>query len=708
MTTYSDPSQMNVHDDVLEQLLKLPPRELALELLRIAEDADTASTKNFLHYKFMPSDLILELGVHDLIDKGYTLPDDKREILVNMPFDDTMLAAQENVFLKGKKPKKTTDISDMTAFLQGIINDSAPKQAAEEKKQLPPRKLPFLKFDAELSHNVDGEGPAHRLIIGDNYHALAGMQASLSEHPRGVYDLVYIDPPYNTKDDKKSYSDSFPRTEWMSEQEPKLLLAKELLKETGVIFIAIGDDEQHTLRVMCDDVFGANNFISNIVWDGKTTKNDPHFIANMHDYMLVYAKNREFLKENVDKWMEHKSGVDAMHAAAQEAWNSSGDVEVAAQLYSKWRRSLDKSHPAKSNSGLEQYKYIDENGDLYCSAPVNWPNDTGGPRYEVLHPVTGKPVTIPNRGWRWTEERMARTIAEGRIIFGKDESSVPRQKLFLRDNESQKPRSAIRTDKGTPSTYVSTIIGKNVFGYPKDHVELARWFNIVASKDAKILDFFGGSGTTAEAVLLLNQQDGGTREVTIVTNDENNIGTNITRERIVRVMTGENWADGDVHKGYGGRLVVHRLGVSEVIAFDNCDSERKFHSWDRHAGEWGAWQDAPIPLVSRETHDVYTDGRGKHSIVFHSIDELRGTLVDEVLGEYPNAKVFMPFNKSNREAYIPDVPNSVMLPMGVVASIKRGITDSVLRPYNTRSAKYMDSVLNMLSKKNSEEEKETD
>jgi adenine-specific DNA-methyltransferase len=95
-----------------------------------------------------------------------------------------------------------------------------------------------------------------------------------------------------------------------------------------------------------------------------------------------------------------------------------------------------------------------------------------------------------------------------------------------------------------------------VFHYPKDHIELARWFNLAASKDAKILDFFGGSGSTAEAVLLLNQQDGGTREVTLATNNDNNIGTDITRERVVRVMTGEGWADGKPHDGYGGKLAV--------------------------------------------------------------------------------------------------------------------------------------------------------
>lgn len=693
MTTYSDPSQMNVHDDVLEQLLKLPPRELALELLRIAEDADTASTKNFLHYKFMPSDLILELGVHDLIDKGYTLPDDKREILVNMPFDDTMLAAQENVFLKGKKPKKTTDISDMTAFLQGIINETAPEPVAEEKP-IPPRKLPFLKFDAELSHNVDGDGPAHRLIIGDNYHALAGMQASLTAHHRGVYDLIYIDPPYNTKSDQRQYRDAFPRTEWMSEQEPKLLLAKELLKDTGVIFISIDDKELCTLKSLCDSVFGDNNFIANIVVQNNPSGRQlDEFYATSNEYLLVYAKQVS------------KAAITTETSTTVRY----SDFPVIDEDGNRLRYSPLRNTNHKFNPGNRPNLYY----PLYGN-PAN--GDVS------VDPFEGSVEVYPLFGdgedavWRWSSSKANKQANELILRSVNSKKGGTRwdvfQKDYMGDSRTKKINTVWGSDvAGTTNggmENMKSIIGP-VFDSPKP-LKLIKFILEQVSKDAKILDFFGGSGTTAEAVLLLNSQDGGTREVTIVTNDEKNIGTGITRERIVRAMSGDNWADGEDREGYGGRLVVHRLGVSEILDFDNCDSERKLHSWDRHAGEWGAWQDTPIPLVCSETHDVYTDGRGKHSIVFHNIDELRGTLVDEVLGEYPRAKVFIPFNKTNREAYIPDVPNSVMLPKGVVNTIRRGITNSVLQPYNTRSAKYMDSVLNMLSKKNSksEEEKETD
>ena len=121
--------------------------------------------------------------------------------------------------------------------------------------------------------------------------------------------------------------------------------------------------------------------------------------------------------------------------------------------------------------------------------------------------------------------------------------------------------SVVVRSRRASHSHVGAILGHNVFHYPKDHLELARWFGLAAGKDARVLDFFGGSGSTAEAVLWLNQRDGGTRTATIVTNDENGIGTRITRERIVRVMTGDSWADGQEHEGYGGRLVVWRVEV---------------------------------------------------------------------------------------------------------------------------------------------------
>ncbi|MGO4298102.1 site-specific DNA-methyltransferase [Glutamicibacter sp. MCAF14] len=365
------------------------------------------------------------------------------------------------------------------------------------------------------------EDPAHVVINGENFHALEMLGYT---HPESV-DLIYIDPPYNTGNKTWQYNDhyvgeqdSFKHSKWLSFMERRLTLAKKLLKSTGVIIVAIGDEEHHRLRMLMDEIFGDNNFISDVVWQGGR-KNDSRYVSNGADYMLIYAKNEQSLRESDVTWREKKIGLVEVHAKAAECFRvADGDAVKATAAYRLWL----KSKSLQVDEGISRFKSIEPiTGRLYNDdVPLSWPG-SGGPRYDVLHPITNKPVTVPSAGWRYASPlRMQELIDAGEIAFGPDEKKVPRRKSYLDSVESQVTSSVFSTNRLASSQHLQKILNDRRFPFPKDHNVLMRWIGLAAPKEAVILDFFGGSGTTAEAVIRLNAEDQGTRQCILVTNNE--------------------------------------------------------------------------------------------------------------------------------------------------------------------------------------------
>jgi len=172
------------------------------------------------------------------------------------------------------------------------------------------------------------DAPWHVVINGENFHVLQALRATR----RGKVDLIYIDPPYNTGNDGWIYNDRYVDTndrakssKWLSFMERRLLLARDLLKPTGVIVVAIGDEEQHRLRMLLDQVFGSHNFLANVVWQGSG-KNDARYTAGGVDYMLAWAKNEEALTEAGVRWRETKPGLDLAEAAGRAAWEKADEA----------------------------------------------------------------------------------------------------------------------------------------------------------------------------------------------------------------------------------------------------------------------------------------------------------------------------------------------------------------------------------------------
>lgn len=361
--------------------------------------------------------------------------------------------------------------------------------------------------------------PWHTVINGENYHVL---QALRTTH-RGKIDLIYIDPPYNTGNDDWIYNDRYVdsndrarSSKWLSFLERRLEIAKTLLKPTGVIIVAIGDDEQHRLRMLMDQVFGSDNFLANIVWFGAV-KNDARYSGGGLDYMLVYAKNQDALTETGIVWREPKEGLEDVLAAGAKAWEDSGhDATAASRLLSSWW-SKNKS---RFDPGLGDNVKVDEDGTVVKVSDLRSPNPRPNLRYDVFHPKTGQPVRMHPNGWVYNQEKMQQLIAGGRVLFGVDHTAGMRKKTPLTEMSLQSVRPRFYKDRRAASRRLESLLGDKRFPFPKDHEVLMRWFRLAAPRKALILDFFGGSGTTTEAVIRLNEEDGGTRQSILVTNNE--------------------------------------------------------------------------------------------------------------------------------------------------------------------------------------------
>lgn len=392
----------------------------------------------------------------------------------------------------------------------------------------------------EKSRGRDGEDGSfdsdNIYIEGDNLEVLKLLQRGY----HGKVNIVYIDPPYNTGHDfvyKDRFGDSVDNykeqaglvgqsnadtngrfhSDWCSMMYPRLRLARELLADNGVLFMSIDEAEVSNLREIADEVMGPGNFIAQIIWSGGR-KNDSKYISVSHEYVICYVKSIDYFKEHSIKWRKKKQGLDAIYAKADELKAAYGAdyARMTAELRA-WYKSLSDDDPAKAH---KHYSSIDEKG-VYFADNISWPGG-GGPKYEVLHPLTHRPVAIPSRGWLFgTPERMQEIIDQDLVEFGPDETKVPCYKRYLKDTETEAPYSVIYKDGRAASKRLASLMGDKVFDNPKDEDVIAELLSYVDADDSMIMDFFSGSATTAHSVMMRNSQNGGKRKFILVQLPEN-------------------------------------------------------------------------------------------------------------------------------------------------------------------------------------------
>lgn len=437
----------------------------------------------------------------------------------------------------------------------GLVWEDKPEAVEETLRQY----LPVLEeVPARALNAGQPDVPQHTLIEGDNLHALTVLSYT---HAAQV-DVIYIDPPYNTGNKDFIYNDRFVDREdgyrhskWLSFMAKRLKIAKILLKEAGVIFISIDDNEQAQLKLLCDEVFGEENFVGNIIWN-NVTDNNPTNIASEHEYVFCYAKNKQLISP------EWKSTNDDAKKTLLEIGDSLTkefqDQEKLQKAYTSWF----KEH--KSALGqLDRYKYIDQEGVYTGSQSVHNPGKEGY-RYDVMHPITKKACKQPLMGYRFPKATMDRMLSEGRILFGKDESKLIEIKVYAKDYLS-KLSSILKLDGRIGANQLRDIFeNEKNFNNPKPIDLVKRLLDFSSHTDALILDFFAGSGTTLHATMALNAGDGGRRRCILVTNNENNICEQVTYERNRRVIQGYNTSKGVPISGLAANALRYYRCVAPV------------------------------------------------------------------------------------------------------------------------------------------------
>jgi adenine-specific DNA-methyltransferase len=379
--------------------------------------------------------------------------------------------------------------------------------------------------------SVDWETTQNLMIEGDNLEVLKLLQKSYA----GKVRLIYIDPPYNTGNDFV-YPDDFRdnirnyleltgqlesgkkissnteasgrfHTDWLNMMYPRLRLARNLLRRDGVIFISLDDAEAPNLRLVCDSIFGAENFLAQIVWEGAN-KNDARQIGVCHEYALAYAHTRSAVP---NEWGLAKEGVDAVLEEVERLRaKHKDDYEAASEDLAGWFRAM----KAKSSFAHRRFRYIDQRG----AYKEDDPTAPGGRRFDLRHPVTGKVIPLRhNRGWGFDQTEFERLVAEGRISFVTDKSIMVRR--YLHETDKMTPQSVFYQPARSESERLARLMGANVFDFPKDVTILQKFVEMAtdpSDPDCIVLDFFAGSGTTAEAVMAQNAAAGGNRRYILV------------------------------------------------------------------------------------------------------------------------------------------------------------------------------------------------
>lgn len=379
------------------------------------------------------------------------------------------------------------------------------------------------------------------LIEGDNLYSLNILQKT----HKGKLSGILIDPPYNTLKDGFSYSDNkvdkkdgFRHSKWISFMEKRLLIAKELLKEDGLIFINIDEHEFAQLKLLCDSIFGENNFIENFIWIKNSTKNNSTTTSTNHEYILCYAKNIKLIKSNSKIFRVKKDGFDDIVKIKNDFLKNDKDKYECPhiELQNRIRNYYKKNSHLK---GINMYKYVDEEFNIFRLSDLSAPGGNGN-RYSIKHPITQKDCKIPSRGWSFNIDNMNYNIENGLVYFGIDETTIPQYKRILDTVSTEVAKSIIlNNDDGEKELKQIFNSNKSPFTNPKPTSLIKYLVSLVNEPNGIYLDFFAGSGTLGHAVAELNKEDGGNRKFILCTNNEgNNICENITFERLNRVITG--------------------------------------------------------------------------------------------------------------------------------------------------------------------------
>lgn len=429
----------------------------------------------------------------------------------------------------------------------------------------------FLEFEKGLSLDAKAPHP-HVLIEGEN---LLALQYLRSTHYQKI-DFIYIDPPYNTGNTGFTYKDKFtlngdthgPWTEFMRQ---RLVLAKDLMAKNGIITISIDDREYVQLKILSDSIFGEANYIGTLVWHSKyTVANDARFFSRQHEYILVYAKKRSLAR------IGRLPRTEKSNAAYKNPDNDPRGPWKATPIH------------AKSGSLSATYEYTFPNGRLWSPPAGRYP--------------------------RYSRTRLRELYDDGRLWFGKDGKASVSAKTFLSEVSDITPGTVLGYElvghTHSANEQLASLIGKGSFDNPKPVELITTLIRLCSSSPrAIILDFFAGSGTTAEAVARLNQEDGGKRHAIICTSNENDICRSVTYSRLRAVHTGEHAENKQAQ------------AIPVPLRYFTLRTEKVSNSFESHA-----MLATGLPVMEkigpRNAATVLSDGRNYAFVIRHLSDEV--------------------------------------------------------------------------------------
>ena len=417
------------------------------------------------------------------------------------------------------------------------------------------RTVPYRPLTPDPGKSMGGMDSGDNLIVhGDNLHALKALLPRYA----GRVKCVYIDPPYNTGNERWSYNDNVSgplmrewlerngfvdredlerHDKWLCMMWPRLQLLRELLADDGVIFVSVDDNEHHHLRMLMNELFGEENLVTAIAWQSRASVQNDTDISVNHEYVLAYAKqrrqkDRRLREGNADRW-----------------FSDDGFAMLPITL----------DHDKFSNAD-------DDPRGPWKADPFDAPNIRPNLTYEIVNPVTGQGFMPPRgRCWRMTEDRFREALADNRIVFGKSGRARPQLKTFYHELDDYGSTETTWFDAASMGTATSgtqeleRILGAKRFPSPKPSSLITHLLRLATRDDAIVLDSFAGSGTTAHAVLALNREDGGNRRFILVECED--YADAITAERVRRVIAGVPDArDAALREGLGGSFTYCTLG----------------------------------------------------------------------------------------------------------------------------------------------------
>jgi len=387
--------------------------------------------------------------------------------------------------------------------------------------------LTLLKEDKQHNKKPNNINSENLLIKGDNLEVLKHLSSAYSEQIK----MIYIDPPYNTGSDGFVYNDdrTFSTSQlcqlagidhdeakrileftaskanshsaWLTFMYPRLYIARELLSDDGVIFISIDDNEVAQLKMLCDEIFGEENFVAKYIHKNNSSKNQAKLTSVSTEYFYCYSKNYTYLKSNYI-WRLKKKGVADIAKQFKR-------LKTSGLSLNEINEDIKEMYKRPKYAHLSRWNKVDDNG-VFKDADLS---REGGPKnYSIKNPNTGNYCTIPSRGWGKSKIELERLQSENLIWYG-DNDTPPGVKDYINSDDVSVPDNFWYFDNSIDTRWIKSQFGSLVFENPKPLEMIKQILEMSCQiNDSKILDFFAGSGTTAHAVMQLNADDGGNRK----------------------------------------------------------------------------------------------------------------------------------------------------------------------------------------------------